>query len=253
MTQTTEMTKKREAPNSLVPAVGPLRRRRLVDDATQTLRAAILNGRLPFGTRLRQEDLAAQLEISRTPIREALGRLQQEGLVEILPAVGVRVAALELDEAVHLYDVREVLDGLAARLAAVRRDEASLKKLEKALARMAQCLEHRDANQWFPAHVTFHDEIFRASGNARLQALAALVKLSIRHFHPLLLKTAHRLEDAYREHRAIFEAIDAHDSELAERLARAHIATAKEIVLKVMTRSASGDMTHGERDGAVQA
>lgn len=229
----------------MAQVVAPLKRRRLVDDATQILRNAILNGRLRDGTRLRQTDLADQLGISRTPIREALVRLQDEGLVELLPGGGVRVKLLNPDEAVALYDLREVLDGLAARLAAARATPANCARLERALARMAQCLERADANQWFPAHVAFHDEIFRAAGNARLLALAAVVRLSIRHFHPLLLRTAHRLEDAWREHRGIFEAIVARDGERAEALARAHIANAKAIVLRVMRE--------GEQDGAVQA
>jgi DNA-binding GntR family transcriptional regulator len=230
---------------ALRPVAGPLRRRRLVDDATQALRDAILNGRLPAGARLRQTELAAQLQISRTPIREALGRLRQEGLIALTSGGGVRVALLELDEAVELYDLREVLDGLAARLAAQRAGRSALARLEAALARMARCLERRNPNQWFGAHVTFHDEIFRAGGHARLQGLAGVVRLSIRHFHPLLLKTEGRLEDAYREHRRIFEAIRAHDGEAAEREARAHIQNAKEIVLKAMAQ--------GGRDGAVQA
>lgn len=228
----------------MTPLVAPLTRRRLVDDATQALRDAILSGRLPSGTRLRQTDLAARLAISRTPIREALGRLQQEGLVEILPAAGVRVAVLNLAEAAELYDVREVLDGLAARLAARRADPAALGALTRALARMARCVERDDANQWFPAHVAFHDGIFHAAGNARLQAMSSVVRLSIRHFHPLLLRTANRLEDALREHRGILAAIVARDEAGAERLARAHIAGAKEIVLKVLAEEG--------RDGAVQ-
>ncbi len=75
-----------------------------------------------------------------------------------------------------------------------------------------------------------------------------MVELSIRRFHPLLLKTPNRLEDAHREHRAIYEAVGARDGEAAERLARAHIANAKEVVLKAMTGTAAGD-----RHGAVQA
>ncbi len=228
----------------MTPIVAPLTRRRLVDEATQALRDAILSGRLPSGARLRQMDLAARLGISRTPIREALGRLQQEGLVEILPAAGVRVAVLDLTEAAELYDVREVLDGLAARLAARRADTTALAVLDKALTRMVRCLEREESNQWFPAHVAFHDGIFRAAGNARLQAMSSVVRLSIRHFHPLLLRTANRLEDALREHRGIFDAIAAHEETEAERLARAHIANAKEIVLKVLGE--------GEKDGAVQ-
>jgi DNA-binding GntR family transcriptional regulator len=224
--------------------VAPLTRRRLVDDATQALRDAILSGRLASGTRLRQTELAGRLAISRTPIREALGRLQQEGLVEILPAAGVRVAVLDLEEAAELYDVREVLDGLAARLAARRADAATISTLDRCLTRMARCLDRLDANQWFPAHVAFHGTIFRAARNTRLEALSSVVRLSIRHFHPLLLRTPHRLEDALREHRAIFAALVARDEIEAERLARAHIATAKEIVVKLLGE--------GERDGAVQ-
>ena len=227
------------------PPVAPLRRRRLVDDATQTLRDAILDGRFTAGARLRQTDLADQLAISRTPVREALGRLQHEGLVELLPGGGVRVAVLALEEAAELYDLREVLDGLAARLAAQRAAPASFARLEKSLDRMAQCLARNDANQWFGAHVAFHEEIFRASGNARLLALAPLVRLSIQRFHPVLLRTPHRLADADREHRGIHAAIVAGDGERAELLARAHIAGAKEIVVKAIAQ--------GGTDGAVQA
>jgi DNA-binding GntR family transcriptional regulator len=229
--------------------VTPLTRRRLVDDATQSLREAILGGRLPAGARLRQTVLADRLGISRTPIREALTRLQQEGLIELLPRAGVRVTLLDADEAVELYDLREVLDGLAARLAAGRADQAALGRIGKALQRMAQCVERRDPGPWFRSHVAFHEEIVRAAANRALARLSSVVRLSIRHFHPLLLRTAHRLEDAYREHRAIFEAVAARDAEAAERLARAHIASAKEIVLKTMTRGAAAE---GERDGALQ-
>jgi DNA-binding GntR family transcriptional regulator len=216
-----------------------------VDDATRTLREAILNGRLPAGARLRQTDLAAQLHISRTPIREALGRLQQEGLVELRSRGGVRVPVLDLDQAVELYEVREVLDGLAARLAARRAGPRSVASLERALARMARCLDRPNPGQWFAAHVLFHEEIFRAAGNRRLHALLPAVRLSIRHFHPLLLRTERRLEQAYLEHRQILDAIVLHDAEAAERAAREHIAGAREIVLKLMAQ--------GERHGAVQA
>src|SRR5437899_2450906 len=188
---------------------------------------------------------AAQLASSRTPVREALGRLQHEGLVELLPGGGVRVAVLALEDAAELYDLREVLDGLAARLAAQHASPASLARLEGSLARMAQCLARNYANQWFEAHVAFHDEIFQASGNARLIGLSAVVKLSIQRFHPVLLRTPHRLADADREHRGIHAAIAAGEGERAERLARSHIAGAKEIVVKVMGQ--------GDRDGAVQA
>lgn len=219
--------------------VGPLKRTRLVDEAARSLREAILIGKIPPGTRLRQVQVATDLGISRTPLREALMKLEQEGLIELLPRGGVRVALLNLDEAVELYDIREVLDGLAARLAAGRISERGLRNLERHLKRMEECLTHQDAHSWFVAHVAFHDEIFRVSTNSRLQTLSSVVRLSIQRFHPILLTTPNRLADAYREHREIFEAIRAHDPEAAERVARAHIAHAKEIVLKVIPRASA--------------
>ena len=226
--------------------VAPLTRRRLVDDAVHALREAILDGRFASGSRLRQVALADELGISRTPIREALGQLQHEGLIELLPQGGVRVVALELQEAVDLYDVREVLDGLAARLAATRATPAALTDLRKCLAQMKRCVERGDQNHWFAPHVAFHEGILRAANNAPLRRQASLVRLSIQRFHPLLLSTPDRLARAYREHEEIHEAVVAHDAEAAERLARVHIAGAKELALKVMT-------SEGATRAAVQA
>jgi len=231
-------------PRTVGRGIAPLTRRRLVDDATLTLRDAILNGRFQAGLRLRQEDLAQQLGISRTPIREALGRLQQEGLIDLLPHGGVRVGLLDLDEAVELYDLREVVDGLAARLAAAQATEATLRSLEKSLALMHGCVRRGDANHWFRPHVAFHEEILRAAGNRPLLRQLSVVRLSIQRFHPVLLTTSQRLAHAYREHRDIFDAIAARDAPSAERLARAHIVAAKEIVLTMISR--------GVARGAVQ-
>ena len=231
------------------PAVAPLQRRRLVDEASQRLREAILNGRIAGGARLRQTALAERLGISRTPIREALVRLREEGLVELLPRGGVRVAPLDPEEAVELYDLREVLDGLAARLAAGRRDAGGLARLERGLRRMATSIEREDPTQWFRSHVNFHEEIMRAAANRHLARLSGVVHLSIRQFHPMLLQTPRRLADANREHRQIFEAIAARDPETAERAARAHIAAAREIVLKLAIESRA----RGGYGGAVQA
>jgi len=214
--------------------VVPIRRMRLVDEATRIIRDMILTGGLSAGTRLRQADLADQMEISRTPLREALMKLEQEGLVEVLPRGGFRVVELELEEAVELYDVREVLDGLAARLAAQRITEQSLKGLQERMRKMEKCVATNNAHEWFIHHVAFHGELYQASGNSRLIGLTATVSLSIQHFHPLLLTTPNRLREAFREHQEILKAIRARDPQRAEHLARLHIANAKEIVLKVM-------------------
>lgn len=214
--------------------VGSIRRTSLVEEAVRVLHGAILTGRLAPGARLRQVELAAQMKISRTPLREALRKLEQEGLMTVLPGGGLRVALLDLDEAVELYEIREVLDGLAARLAAQRISASQLPALSRLLAQMEECVARQDAHRWFTAHVAFHEGIFQASVNGRLQRMSSVIRLSIQRFHPVLLTTPNRLVEAHREHREVFEAIQARDPEAAERLARAHIARAREIVLKVI-------------------
>lgn len=220
-----------------ITPLGRIRHTSLMEEAVRLLREAILTGRLAPGTHLRQLELAAQMGISRTPLREALRKLEQEGLITVLPRGRPRVALLDLDEAVQLYEIREVLDGLAARLAAQRAHEAHLLTLDRLLAQMGECVVRQDAHQWFIAHVAFHDGIFQASGNGRLQGMSSVIRLSIQRFHPVLLTTPNRLAEAHREHREVFEAIRTHDPEAAERLARAHIAQAREVVLKVISQA----------------
>jgi DNA-binding GntR family transcriptional regulator len=211
-----------------------------VDDAAEALQR--FSTAASSRRRLRQTDLADQLAISRTPIREALSA-SAGGSGRPAPGGGVRVKLLGLDEAVSSPTCVRCSMAWRRGWPPVAPTVAG-RALEEALARQARCVEREDAGPWFPAHIAFHEEIVRAAGNRHLSRLSSIVRLSIRHFHPLLLRTEHRLEQAWREHRAIYEAILTRDTLEAERLARQHIASAKEIVLKVMTQGAG--------DGAVQ-
>ena len=217
----------------LSTGVIPIRRLRLVDEATRIVRDAILAGTLESGTKLRQVELANQLGISRTPLREALMKLEQEGLIARLPRGGLRVIELEIQETIELYEIREMLDGLAAALAAQRVDEKTLEILEGHLKRMEKCVQKQNAHEWFIHHVAFHEAIMQASGNGRLLALISNVRLSIQRFHPVLLTTPDRLRNAFQEHMAIFNAIRRRDPEAAERLGRLHIVNARDIVVRL--------------------
>jgi DNA-binding GntR family transcriptional regulator len=207
---------------------------RLVDTVTSQVRNMILAGKLGPGTRLRQVDLSSRMGISRTPLREALMKLEQEGLITVLPRGGLRVLELDAAGAVELYELREVLDGLAARLAAQRIDRAGLRALRGHLRGMQAAVPRRNAHSWFLNHAAFHEQIFRSSGNGRALALVSQVRLSIQRFHQLLLKTPNRLEVALQEHLEIFRAIEGGRAEAAESAARRHIKNAREIVLHVL-------------------
>jgi DNA-binding GntR family transcriptional regulator len=217
----------------LFPEDTPIKNVRLVDEATRLIRELILTGKLPPGAQLRQEDLAQQLTISRTPLREALMKLEQEGLIAVLPRRGFRVVELKLAEAIELYELREMLDGLAARLAAERVTAEGLRRLKYLIDKMDECVNADNPDDWLTYHGAFHEEILRASGNSRLMGLIANIRLTIQRFHPLLLTSKNRLNKAFREHEAIFRAIQAHDPTRAERVARAHIENAKNLVVKI--------------------
>jgi DNA-binding GntR family transcriptional regulator len=208
---------------------------RLVDEASKAIREVILTGELPPGSQLRQADLAKKMRISRTPLREALMKLEQEGLIAVLPRRGFRVVDLNLEEAIELYELREMLDGLAARLAALRASDDVLKTLGNFIRKMDECVQRQDTHGWLIEHGAFHEEIFRASRNTRLIGLIANIRLSIQRFHPVLLNTQDRLRKAFHEHESIFRAIRSHDPDTAERLARLHIASAREIIVKLTT------------------
>lgn len=199
------------------------------------VRNAILGGKFSPGTRLRQAGLADQLGISRTPLREALMKLEQEGLIGRLPQGGLTVVELKFEEAIELYEIREMLDGLAAGLAARKADEKTITQLEGHLKRMEKCVQKHNAHEWFVHHVAFHEGIMQASGNRRLMTLISNVRLSIQRFHPVLLTTPDRLRKAFQEHMAIFKAIKARDPKAAERLARQHIVNARNIVIRLST------------------
>jgi DNA-binding GntR family transcriptional regulator len=206
---------------------------RLVDEASRAIREVILTGELPPGSQLRQADLAQKMRISRTPLREALMKLEQEGLIAVLPRRGFRVVELKLEEAIELYELREMLDGLAARLAAERAANDVLEVLAALINKMEKCVRQHDTHGWLIHHGAFHEEIFKASRNSRLMGLMANIRLSIQRFHPLLLSTQDRLKKAFREHDEIFGAIRSRDPNTAERLARRHIASARDIIIKL--------------------
>ncbi|MFQ5851335.1 MAG: GntR family transcriptional regulator [Candidatus Binatia bacterium] len=216
--------------------VTPIRRMRLVDEATRIIRDRVLMGELSAGQGLHQAELARGMGISRTPLREALMKLEQEGLITMLPQGGLQVVELDVVGAVELYEIREMLDGLAARLAAERIAAQGLKNLERHLKRMENSMKTQNAHAWFVHHVAFHEEIFGASANSRLLGLISNVRLSIQRFHPLLLTTPNRSRNAFQEHVEIFRAIRVRDTDKAEGLARLHITNAKAIVVAVMSK-----------------
>ena len=196
----------------------------LVDELASLLRERIYARRYPPGTWLRQEQLAAELGVSRTPLREALRALEQDGLVRLTPGQGARVVTGDLPTLLAAYELRAVVDGLAARLAAERPAPPSrVRELHAVVARQRTALDPWEPHTYTALNVAFHEDVIHLSGNEFVVAQTPVLRMTAQVFAPVALVERDSAVRAIGEHTAIVGAIEAGDGPAAERLARAHI------------------------------
>ena len=201
---------------------GPLRADSVVDRAYERIRALILDGDVLPGARLGQVELAEQLGISRTPVREALGRLTGEGLVEFLPNRGFRAAGLVLDHVVRRLEVRLLLEPGIARLAAERRGPEHLDALRASIEREAAAATRVAAHD---ASRDFHVALAEATGNPDLVGVFGslwVVEIGRRLLARRTVESEWKGADVC-EHRAIAAAVEAGDGDLSARLMEEHV------------------------------
>jgi GntR family transcriptional regulator of vanillate catabolism len=217
------------------PPTGTLRIRntRMVDEVTDHLRNLILDHRLTPGTILLQTEWAERLGVSRTPLREAFRLLERDGLVRVTNGNRtVEVVRYNDDDLRELYEIREFVDGLAARLLAVKGMNDDLEEeLSGLLADMERYGDPFRSSAWFAAHTAFHVRIAEECGNGHLQPLLNVVRSTCLALHaPMVEPDANEtlgleqiLEFGRTSHRAIFEAIRSGEASKAEAVARKHI------------------------------
>ena len=196
----------------------------LVDRVHRALLDAIVDGSLPAGARLAQEQIARQLAVSRQPVLQALRQLKAEGLVLDAPGRGLLVAPLGAGEITGVYQVRAALDVLAARLAAQRRvtlDPELIKRGRKAS-------RGSDVNELIEADVAFHTAIYAASGNPLIEPSAHVHWRHIRRAMGAVLQKSTLRVTVWDEHEAIAKAIGRGDADQAARLMSGHDQRASE-------------------------
>lgn len=212
----------------------------LGEEVYHRLKQAIVDGDLSPGDRLIETTLAHDLNVSRTPVREALQRLTSEGLVTPDGSRGLIVSRLSVEGVEQAYVLREVLEGLAARLAAQHRRPDLFRILEESLQGMEEGVHDAHTFDWH--HSRFHDTIAEMSGNPYLiQALSALQAFRTR-MVSLDWVTKQRVFKSVPEHRHIFEAIERRDADLAEARARQHVRTTREGLLRRLKGQRQGEM-----------
>lgn len=205
------------------------------------LRAAIVQGTIKPNQRLVEETLARELGVSRTPIREALRRLEAEGLVEFEAQKGARVRPVSADELQELYDLRILLEGHAARLAAKRITDDELDALRRNNNAFLDILDQADARglqiqQLIELNNDFHTRIIRASRNRHLIRIAKTLLESNALYGIYYYHDEHKSRVSYRDHLEILDAIANHQGARAEKLMQAHLALAQTMILDAMER-----------------
>lgn len=185
----------------------------LRDVVFQTLREAILKGDLKPGERLMELQLASKLGVSRTPIREAIRMLEQEGLAVTIPRKGAEVAKMTLKDMEDVLEIREALDELAVNLACTRITAGQLARLRRIKEDFAENTKSGDIKQIAEADVSFHDIIYEATNNPKLVNLLNNLREQIYRYRVEYLKDSRNYPILIAEHEAIVEALEAHDRE----------------------------------------
>lgn len=195
----------------------------LSEEVYDYLKKRVLNGSIPPAVWLRESEIAAQLNVSRTPVREAIRRLAQEGLVEASPNRGVRIRETTLQEVLDAYEVRANIEALAARLASERASLAELEAIGSLVERMSQ--NPNDSKLQLELDIQFHQAIANASHNGTL--IDHVSSLSDRMLRVRRLTHSRHAAGGVlvqvEQHRAIAEALNARDSQRAEALMASHI------------------------------
>lgn len=205
----------------------------------EAIRTAIMNGTLQPRERLMELQLAEELGVSRTPIREALRKLELEGFIVMVPRKGAYVADLSFKDIADVFEIRAALEGLAAGLAAERITEDELDSMERLLVGKQEAITQGDIDKLVEVDTSFHELLYKASRNARLATIISNLREQIQRFRLTSLSFPGRNKESLKEHKQLVEAIQARDSQLARQLAQEHIENAENVLIECIKLEAN--------------
>ena len=195
----------------------------LRDVVFNTLRAAILKGELQPGERLMELQLAAKLGVSRTPIREAIRMLEQEGLAVTIPRKGAEVAKMTLKDMEDVLEVREALDELAAQIACTKMNEQQMAELIRIKDEFEKNTDSSDVKLIAETDERFHDIMYESRDNAKLVVLLNNLREQIYRYRVEYLKNKDNYPALIQEHEEIVEALKAHDKDKVTEAMHKHV------------------------------
>lgn len=200
------------------------------------IKMAIINGELKPGERLMEVQLADRLGVSRTPVREAIRKLELEGLVIMVPRKGAYVSDVSLKDIIDVFEVRETLEGLAASLAAEKISDEEIKKLEDIVNTTKQYVEKEDVQGIIDSDVKFHDYIFSLSRNDKLIQIMSNLQEHIYRFRVIYVSMAKKSVKMINEHSELLNAIKSREPQKAKMLAVSHVESILNDVIKELSQ-----------------
>lgn len=207
----------------------------LSEIAYEKVKEMILSFEIPPGAPLVELQMIKKLGMSRTPLREAFRRLEQEGFINLIPRKGWFVAEISLRDIQEIFVVREGLEGITARLAATSMPDEMLTELNEYMNNLN--INRSNSKNLDPGD-KIHDYILKAVDNKRITNVIALYDSHMRRFHNIATRLPGRIEQSYREHMEILHALNARDGDLAEHNMREHIQSTKK---SIFTAIAEGE------------
>jgi DNA-binding GntR family transcriptional regulator len=212
----------------------------------EELRTRIVDGRLPPGAWLSEPTIAAELDVSRTPVREAIGRLEEEGLVRRTPGLGAFVVELTEREAAEIIGIRAALEGYAASLAAARISDDELAGVGDAHVAAEEALASDDVEALLAANMSFHDAVNAASHSPRTVVMINGLRDWVVRYRTQVLGAPDRRQRSYASHALILDALRRHDGAAAEQAMRRHIREAWSDVLSATILPAHDSVELGD-------
>jgi DNA-binding GntR family transcriptional regulator len=214
-------------------------RRTLHHDVLERLRQMIFDGELPAGSKVRENDLCERFGVSRTPMREALKVLANEGLVRLTPNRGAVISDITLQDLEDAFPVMGALEALAGELACVSITDREIAEIRELQDRMVECYENRDLASYFELNQEIHLRILQAARNKTLSAMTKSLGDRLRRARYMANISTTRWAQALSEHTAILEALEKRDGKLLGELMKHHLAHKLETVRMVLSNQMS--------------
>ena len=206
----------------------------LQEQAYDYVKAQIMNLELKPGQYITDSQVASELNVSRTPVREALRRLEQEGLLVNQARRGWKVYALSLEDIHEIFDIKASLEGMLARRAATCQDEGLQKSLREAMEGMKRAARTGDGDAWLEADFQLHRVIFSMGGNERAAGIIQNLNDQWHRVRIGFLAMQGRIERSNPEHEAVVDMILSGDSQEAERLMRIHLDNVRDELVRLL-------------------